>query len=74
MVSNLLVDAPLWKSEHAVITYLFNIHTIQGQGDTVIYKYNKTDWNKMNEMLNIEWKEEIPNLNVDEKWKQFKTF
>ena len=71
MVSNLTIGAPLGKSDHSVIIFDFICQTI-GTPPKAWYRYEKADYIKMADMLNLDWAvlfSECDNLN--DQWKIF---
>ena len=76
IVEDLEIDAPLGKSDHSVIwaTIVCNLQT--KPTTKTKYLYNKADYTKLKEELNVNWGEIFENLetpqDVNEMWGTFK--
>ena len=71
MVSDINVDVPLGKSDHAAIGFTFNVHLDCLTNDKQVYQYNKADFEKMKDMLRLDWNVLLDKENVDDQWKLF---
>ena len=71
MVSDINVDVPLGKSDHAAIGFTFNVHLDCLTNDKQVYQYNKADFEKMKDMLRLDWNLLLDKENVDDQWKLF---
>ena len=74
MIDKICIDAPLGKSDHAIIKFSFIAEKLQNvpQIQTL---YHKGNYKKIGEDLDIDWQYEMnkfPN-NVDKQWNYFKT-
>lgn len=72
MVSDVNVDAPLGKSDHAFISYCLNVHRNGPKGVKTVYRYDRADWDRMSDLMNIDWKEKLRGLDTNGQWVTFR--
>jgi len=70
MVSDLSIEAPIQKSDHATLWFTFNTHTAPSKTHTKRI-YDKGDYDKMKKMLSKNWKEELGDLDPEQSWQKF---
>ena len=71
MVSDIVIDSPLGKSDHALLTFTFNAYLDGSNTEKIIYKYDKADYKKMIEIMTLEWNSVLENSSVDKQWQCF---
>ena len=57
--------SPLGKSDHGVLVFEVNCYTETKLYDKISYKYDKGDYQAINEYLTLDWKNELRNLDVE---------
>ena len=67
MVSDILIQNPIVKSDHSAISFTFQGHSKSKSTNLKRY-YNKADYKSMKAMLNINWEELLKNKCVEEQW------
>ena len=65
MISDINLDSPLEKSDHSVILFQFNAYISANSAPKTWYKYDKGDYNNMNDFLNINWDGYLGIENID---------
>ena len=74
MVDSVDIEAPLGASDHGLINITFRSH-IDEEPPKLIFQYEKADYNKMRELLDVAWQEVFsePSVidNIDEQWNIF---
>ena len=69
MVSDILIQNPIGKSDHSAISFTFQGHSKSKSKSTNLKRdYNKADYKSMKAMLNINWEELLKNKCVEEQW------
>ena len=56
MVDSVDIEAPLGASDHGLINITFRSH-IDEEPPKLIFQYEKADYNKMRELLDVAWQE-----------------
>ena len=67
MVSDILIQNPIGKSDHSTISFTFQGHS-KSKSTNLKRDYNKADYKSMKAMLNINWEELLKNKCVEEQW------
>ena len=69
MIDNIDITEPLGASDHAVLDIKFRC-SVEEQPPKIVFKYEKTDFNELKEMLDIDWKEKLNGCkdDVDKQW------
>ena len=67
MVSDVLIQNPIGKSDHSTISFTFHGHT-KSNSTNLKRDYNKADYESMKAMLDINWEELLENKCVEEQW------
>ena len=52
MISDINLDSPLGKSDHTVMLFQFNVYSSSNNAPKTCYKYDKGNYNNMNDFLN----------------------
>jgi hypothetical protein len=68
MVDNIDISPPLGKSYQSLISFVFNIYVENQNTSKIRYKYDKTDFESMRDILNIDWRTILLNKDIDEQW------
>ena len=63
----MIIDNPLGKSDHSLIKFQFNAYTENIPRKSRLL-CNKADYGKMSELLDINWKDCLVDLTVQEQW------
>jgi hypothetical protein len=73
MVSDIIIDAPIGKSDHSVVSFRFNAYIMEKPRVKYRHHYDKADYDKMREHLNIDWDKEFAlyPYDVDRQWTCF---
>ena len=67
MVSDILIQNPIGKSDHSTISFTFQGHS-KSKSTNLKRDYNMADYKSMKAMLNINWEELLKNKCVEEQW------
>ena len=67
MVSDILIQNPIGKSDHSAISFTFQGHS-KSNSTNLKRDYSKADYKRMKAMLNINWEELLKNKCVEEQW------
>jgi hypothetical protein len=59
VLENLNINPPLGKSDHSVIEMECNLRYISDNKKKTRYKYDKGDYSKLAELLDVNWDEEF---------------
>ena len=71
MVNNVLVKEPLGKSDHAVLSFIFQCHHIQERAKKNQYNFNKGNYECMREKIkSIEWDDILKHMDVEQSWSE----
>ena len=74
VINALHINPPLGKSDHSVIVLDCDISTSSENQKKTRYKYDKGDYSKLAELLNIDWDTQFSDCtnNVESQWCKFK--
>ena len=74
VINALHINPPLGKSDHSVIVLDCDISTSSENQKKTRYKYEKGDYSKLAELLNIDWDTQFSDCtnNVEAQWCRFK--
>jgi hypothetical protein len=74
VLENLNINPPLGKSDHSVIEMECNLRSISDNKKKTWYKYDKGDYSKLAELLDVNWDEEFSDCinDVEGQWCKFK--
>ena len=71
MVNNVLVKEPLGKSDHAVLSFIFQCYHIQERAKKTKYNFNKGNYECMREKIkSIEWDDILKHMDVEQSWSE----
>ena len=71
LISEILLEAPLGKSDHALVKISLNCNKNEHLDNVTKRRYDKGDYDKLRKMLEIDWEAK---LNCDDVQLQWKTF
>ena len=71
IISNLEITSPLGKSDHSILNFNINSYLDSGRITKTIKYYDKGNYVKMREMLDINWENEFEDKTLEEKWNYF---
>ena len=72
MVSDIVIDSLLGKSDHSVISFKFNSYLSSNRKPKERYLYDKADYNKMEDLLDKAWENLFEGKDVNQQWTVFK--
>ena len=73
MIEDLEHWSPLGKSDHCILKFKFNCYIDRPESTTKRYNYNKGDFEKIIQDLELDWELELSKFKtIDEKWNFFK--
>lgn len=71
-ISDITINPPLGKSDHSVIELICKISEETSVTKKTRFKYDKGDYEKLKEMLDLNWEKEFEKCNVHEQWNKFR--
>ncbi len=76
MIENIKYKSPLGASDHIVLSFNFKCYALKKKTTRIRYQYDKADYEKMRQLLDIDWNERLLNesvsKNVDQQYKIFR--
>ena len=73
IIEDISVNSPLGKSDHGYISFFCDVEDLQETSKKKVYMYEKADYHKMRQKLNIDWRKLLEaEADIEGKWTKFK--